>query len=604
VAPKLGFLNEENKYERRPLDLSYHPFLLNGTLEFNDYDNLVNFLSLCKYFHLRIKFASIKVEQLRKPEFDSLAEYFTESNDFREEEEKCTILSYLCRNPWISPSVLVDALKKHGREGFRALEDIGSPQIWNDFIEITMANHKSIMNGLLKYKSKKVVQDKENYIWVRQILLTPSRSVLLDPMLLQSNRVTREYGSSDFLLVRLLDEDFDRFDSGEVGILNHFKKLLKEGIHLPIPKGNFRLVGFSNSQFRERHAWLTRLPISEIHDWIGDFFSSRCRGKVVKRLGLAFSSSIPTIDLTADEIDFTLDDIKRDRSVFSDGIGRISIDLAKTLSSILNLDYTPSAFQIRVAGIKGVVTVCPIEYLKADLRINFRESMKKCKSKHKILEVLSFPRKLPATLNSQILNLLSSLGIEDEIFMDLLKDELKEIRLNLSDPQKCKTQLAQMDLIKVLIDPLLKKGIDILREPFFLKALQSKYDASLLNIRGKFRISIQKGMSLMGVLDESNEIPEGHIFIQLTETGMVKENEAVITRNPCLHPGDIRVVKLYRPKTISPFLKLMVNCVVFSQQGTINIPSACAGGDLDGIFQEFKSNILSCRRLLYCYLGS
>ena len=91
-------------------------------------------------------------------------------------------------------------------------------------------------------------------------------------MLLQSNRVTREYGSSDFLLVRLLDEDFDRFDSGEVGILNHFKKLLKEGIHLPIPKGNFRLVGFSNSQFRERHAWLTRLPISKIHDWIGVFF--------------------------------------------------------------------------------------------------------------------------------------------------------------------------------------------------------------------------------------------------------------------------------------------------------------------------------------------
>ncbi len=154
--------------------------------------------------------------------------------------------------------------------------------------------------------------------WARGYAISPG-SKWLYPMLLQSNRVTREYGSSDFLLVRLLDEDFDRFDSGEVGILNHFKKLLKEGIHLPIPNGNFRLVGVSNSQFREvMLGWPDYLPITKIHDWIGDFFhlDAVCRWKVVKRLGLAFSSSIPTIHLTADEIDFTLDDIKRDDPYF------------------------------------------------------------------------------------------------------------------------------------------------------------------------------------------------------------------------------------------------------------------------------------------------
>lgn len=127
-----------------------------------------------------------------------------------------------------------------------------------------MDNHISLLDDLL-VKSTNVLKTKQNYEWVRQMNLTPSRNILLEPILLQSNRVIRHFSPSDFMIVRLLDEDLNRFDSGEVAILNHLKKLMSNGVNLPIDNGNFRLVGFSNSQSRQRHEWFTRLPINKIH---------------------------------------------------------------------------------------------------------------------------------------------------------------------------------------------------------------------------------------------------------------------------------------------------------------------------------------------------
>ena len=58
-------------------------------------------------------------------------------------------------------------------------------------------------------------------------------------------------------------------------------------------------------------------------------------------------------------------DVKRCGQLFSDGVGRVSQELAQGMAARLGragripAGHTPSAFQIRYAGAKGVVTVHP-----------------------------------------------------------------------------------------------------------------------------------------------------------------------------------------------------------------------------------------------------
>jgi len=60
----------------------------------------------------------------------------------------------------------------------------------------------------------------------------------------------------------------------------------------------------------------------------------------------------------------------------------------------------------------------------------------------------------------------------------------------------------------------------------------------------------------------------------------VIEGTCTIYRNPCLHPGDVRLAKAVdRPK-----LRHLKNVVVFSTRGLRPLPNMLGGGDLDGDF--------------------
>lgn len=97
----------------------------------------------------------------------------------------------------------------------------------------------------------------------------------------------------------------------------------------------------------------------------------------------------------------------------------------------------------------------------------------------------------------------------------------------------------------------------------------------------------------MGCIDETGILNEDECFIQCDEKNDEFQNNSLnqsgnkyiiinskiaVGKNPCMHPGDIRILNAVdRPK-----LRHLVNCIVFPAKGYRPITSMCSGSDLDG----------------------
>ena len=86
--------------------------------------------------------------------------------------------------------------------------------------------------------------------------------------------------------------------------------------------------------------------------------------------------------------------------------------------------FKPSAFQVRCAGFKGVLTLDPRLLGKQAI---FRKSMCKFDSFHRRLEVLQTSRPQVVFLNHQVIMLLSNQGVPDEVFIKLQNDMLDKL---------------------------------------------------------------------------------------------------------------------------------------------------------------------------------
>ncbi|GBG83216.1 hypothetical protein CBR_g36830 [Chara braunii] len=125
--------------------------------------------------------------------------------------------------------------------------------------------------------------------------------------------------------------------------------------------------------------------------------------------------------------------------------GRMSSEHQWTLGQgwqqVQNL-AVPSSFQVRFAGCKGVLAVDPtLETLPspashwgkpgakpaAKVKIAIRPSMKKFESPHRELEVIQWSGPRKAYLNRQLILLLSTLGVKDEVFIALQEDMVKSL---------------------------------------------------------------------------------------------------------------------------------------------------------------------------------
>eukprot|EP00029_Vermamoeba_vermiformis_P000822 TRINITY_DN11007_c0_g1_i1.p1 TRINITY_DN11007_c0_g1~~TRINITY_DN11007_c0_g1_i1.p1 ORF type:complete len:331 (-),score=31.23 TRINITY_DN11007_c0_g1_i1:692-1684(-) len=106
----------------------------------------------------------------------------------------------------------------------------------------------------------------------------------------------------------------------------------------------YEFLAYSNSGLRENKCWFWKVDHSaerlctamDLISELGSFGDITDIGKCGARLGQCFSSTLPTISVTRNEIE-VIPDYTNDKYCFSDGCGRISAEMATRIAKSLNL---------------------------------------------------------------------------------------------------------------------------------------------------------------------------------------------------------------------------------------------------------------------------
>ncbi|KAF8787350.1 uncharacterized protein LOC129972502 [Argiope bruennichi] len=444
--------------------------------------------------------------------------------------------------------------------------------------------------------------------YVRRVIITPSKVIFFRPYEHFDNRIIRKFGVEYMLRVSIQDDNFEKltfavqYNSQKESIMKEVvSKILNSGI--AIGSRNYEVLACSSSQLREHGLWMYAKDkhgntASTIRKWMGDFSAIKNVPKYMARMGQCLSTTEEGVQVSLDaDSEVHLDEIKsrNKRYTFSDGIGMISIDLANEVRSALKknrgLDedefhfYKPSAFQIRYKGCKGMVA----EYSNLQGRaIGIRPSMNKfeCKTSDQ-LEIVktSAPRRL--FLNKHLITILEQMGIPKETFLDLQSDMMIHLLDSLMNESSAASLLAKTLQMDFPFEDLHKAGISLTNEPFFRSLLLLVFKSYSAKLQSSMRIAIPQkyGRNMLGVLDETGSLKYGQVFVQYSVSTTypnspvkILKGDVIITKNPCLHPGDVRKLTAVDVKA----LHHIKDCIVFPAEGKRPHPDEMAGSDLDG----------------------
>ncbi|KAI9368815.1 RNA dependent RNA polymerase-domain-containing protein [Aspergillus egyptiacus] len=449
---------------------------------------------------------------------------------------------------------------------------------------------------------------------MRSARITPSTVYYNVPSVDISNRVIRHYINlaDNFLRVRFTDEKhlgriYSTADNTMDEVFTRVKRTLANGIM--IGSTHYEFLAFGNSQFREHGAYFFApkdgVTAASIRAWMGQFSHIRNIAKHAARLGQCFSTTraISGCSVHVKKIN----DITRNGYTFSDGVGRISQFLAQMAMSELKIrtptGKPPSAYQFRLGGCKGMLIVSP-EARRQEVHI--RESQYKFAALHQGLEIIRWSQFSVATLNRQLILVLSTLGIPDEVFHLKLRTMLSNLDEAMESNSKAVYLLRKYvdpNQVTLTLSQMVLDGFRRSSEPFVTSIMNLWRAWHLKYLKEKAKIIIDKGACLLGCMDETSTLkgyfldkipkqdtpneeklaalPEIFVQVYCPEDGgkyQVIEGVCILARNPSLHPGDIRVVRAVNV----PALKHLRDVVVLPQTGDRDVASMCSGGDLDG----------------------
>ncbi|KAG9002982.1 hypothetical protein FRB90_011273 [Tulasnella sp. 427] len=471
----------------------------------------------------------------------------------------------------------------------------------------------------------------------RHVLVTPTSYQLEGPYSEQSNRVIRDFGP-DF------EDHFIRIAFGdEGGALYrhdwevHNEKFLEERVGTILHNGieiagrRFEFLAYSGSGLRQHSFWfvcpfdhptLGEVSAGSIRMGLGDFRRViREPARYGARISQAFSATDPSVEMKLKEIE-VMDDVEAETQIkygegeelkprkltWTDGHGTISPDLAEEIWQVLcNLRpgrvktksddeevVKPKAYQIRLGGYKGVVSV---DYkLKGKRLIRVRPSMDKFDAPHslgiEISEAFNKPSRM--YLNRPLIMLLDTLGVTHAAFIRLQDAALEDAKDALNHPDSSAMLMEQHGLgeafeLPGLLTRFRKYGLQNLheRDPFFRKLLSFSLYHAQRELKYHARILVPGSWTVVGVADIHNQLEDGEIYACIHRQGEEREyieGPVLICRSPTVHPGDVQLVHaIGKPETGSPYdIEKLENTVVFSVKGRRPLPDCLGGGDLDG----------------------
>ena len=260
------------------------------------------------------------------------------------------------------------------------------------------------------------------------------------------------------------------------------------------------------------------------------------------QLGQSFSTTKKGLQLQSRH-HRRISDKKMGKICYTDGIGIIAPWLVEKLSKELRIDddlYRPCAFQIRFGGYKGSLSILIIQQLQLlsflgmvcldvacqitspDVGLYLRPSMDKFDSNNQsidIVRVSSMPS--AGSLNRQIILLLSSLGISDDIFLRMQGEILDQLSTVNVDYRKAREFLSRFggssgNGYHVFLVEYLKR-FDKQIDPFARQILTAFQGFQVKELRTKARILVSNTWSLFGVVDETRTLEYGEVFIQIEQ---------------------------------------------------------------------------------------
>jgi len=202
--------------------------------------------------------------------------------------------------------------------------------------------------------------------------------------------------------------------------------------------------------------------------------------------------------------------------------------------------------------------------------------------------------------------LLHTLGISEDIFLDKQQQHLHFLNnVGQGNPGAAFQYLSYSGRLD-LAERLLLEGIGSVHT-LLGRMIREEY-TKMLNKRDeqRCRILIRRSRLLFGVCDPSStnghpgKLREGECFVRITDVDgrahTIINTEVMVTRNPCLHPGDLQKFKAV---DIPEFAHL-VDCIVFSTEGSRPSADLMSGGDLDG--DKCKPLVCICLELANIFL--
>ncbi|GAM20144.1 hypothetical protein SAMD00019534_033190, partial [Acytostelium subglobosum LB1] len=442
-----------------------------------------------------------------------------------------------------------------------------------------------------------------NHCLIKKARLTPTRVIFLQPILMMCNRAIRMSHPDNFLIVQLTEEDGGEIIENQTLLNTQTHTRLLHGINIQ-GDGTYFFLGSSSSQSRRGTCWFYRSRDGEdlVHvrnTLVGETSLYPNARKYLRCLNLVFPSTRPVMLIDGHDYHEGLDDIIINGHNFSEGVGYIGIDTAQDVITRCSYPNSTSAFQIRIGGNKGVVSIHPTIRRGLYLRNSMRKFHTTPEPHNRTLEIISISSNKPCYLNRQIINLFSGLGVPDHCFMELLQDALDNLALMFYESDTSRTLLESIDLFRDVSWAAVKA------DPMVRQILALIYQKRVANYRDKSFIPIPKARTLLGVLDETNTLVAGQVFIKLSTIGLqgtLITGRVAVCKNPCLHPGDVRLLEAVDV----PALHHLLDVVVFAARGSVPDFKQCSGSDLDGdrYFCCFDQDMLEHMDEHEPYIGS